>query len=259
MKYAHLYFLVLFFSFFECAFASAELINQLSIWETQAKKLGFENPEMNLALEQLKKIKTVDLVFELRNSIQDHKLENLETYELALLVIRSLELNALVLDLLKLSKDYPSTSIFKTINSIVMPNNEQILFFHYSQILKESEAVSPPIVITLLSGLTKVRSFLDQSTLLFLISNPSFEVRLATLDYISKRLQETNYKDLKNFELTLKKTLTSHPYQVRLMTLDIIEAMPVDKKQTFSNVLSLCKNDVNVEVRNSCQKLQGSK
>ncbi len=172
--------------------------------------------------------------------------------ELALDVIAALEWRDFVPELLQFAKKDETGISYLTINALLTSKNVTKIFETYRKRLADPDTFSLAQVI-FLDSFGAMGSALNETEIKNLIKSPSFEVRVAVVDYLGA-IRKTN----KNFQIArlLKLTLEGSPYQLRLRTIYVVDELRTELGKDFQDFYQLCQKDSNAEVRELCnQKL----
>lgn len=172
---------------------------------------------------------------------------------LALTAIASLKRESLLPALIHEGRDDPTGVFFLTANALVSERTEsRLAAFYRNRLSKMEPAHGSAPKVAMLGGLKAMKSPLGHSTLRRLVTDPSFEVRLAAVDYAGfmERNGETAYPK------SLVHSLDHGPYQVRLRAIWEIAAMRGPTRRRYLPSLDRCRNDKNDHVRRACRRLR---
>ncbi len=167
--------------------------------------------------------------------------------ELAADVIASLKLYPLIDILVKHSKEDQTGHLYLAINALITKKTRNNLIGLYALRIKDPE-ISPAAKIVMLDTLGRMKHKLDLDLLTNWLENGTYELQVATLNYLRRLKKQFSNKD---FRELARLAQNSEWYQLRLQTLFALPYYFID--------FDLCIDDDNKKVRANCEILKDKK
>lgn len=235
---------------------SQEVFANSKDWVAHARRLSGESDAVrNRSIAALKKIPRLEK--KLREELKRYQPEATRLQSevfLALDVISTLKITALIPDLTILADRDTSGYSIHALNSLITKKNLTKTIGFYHQLFHSSKS-SPAAKIAILDTFSRMQVKIDFKHLrgLFEISSP--QVQGAILNYVRIYTQSPEFKD---YLPILKLALETGGYQIRMQTLYLVSEVGSQVKPIAWTVLESCKEDSHPKVQKFCQSLRGA-
>jgi hypothetical protein len=227
-----------------------KVVNENSDWAQLAVRLTGESDEIRQeALKLLKKLKT--LKAQLRTALWTHQ------RPLALDVIATLKIKALLPELLKISASDEDGFVYLTINSLIDDKNYKKVVELYLRRLTHpvgKRIPSPAAKIAILDSLGRLRQALEAESVEDMMGTQSEpDIQRAVLSYVRNFLLRKEHPEYWN---AVERATRAKSYEVRVQAYFLVSEVQKSFEHESAKLWSRCESDSNSELSALCLKLR---
>jgi hypothetical protein len=218
-----------------------------SSWDELARQAFSEDAAVSKqAFESLQKIPNLEK--DVRSGI--HSKNRIEALEL----IRAFHLHSLFPEIVSELNAHDDERTWATAVSIANDNDRKELSrIALKKIQNDWRTLPDSGKRAVLAAAFDLKCQVPAKTLTQLLSDSSYEVRIESAQLAGELLRITGNEQ---YSETLKKSLQTSPYQLRLEAIGQIKAQPLALKRKLRSSLKTCAKDENLEVQNACASAQ---